>query len=403
MSGGGGASRKKFAKMSARPNGDMGAMGALTMLKTECSGIKAAGINWLVNSKQGVTPYLHAYLSGNSAKPHDDPNGGDWDNTNRQVYAAMRDSVEPVRQIDWKSTGTLPLQVDQEAALNVWCKIVDALKPGELADDGIPKFFLDTKGGAAKKAKPATSDKSGGFANLYKTINVPSDKQKKNDQDRCIFALTPAVFFDIGGGHSRNMMSYVKDELTKLLHRDVRLQVVHLLFHWNEHSFFKYHQDDDGDITVIINLSPGEPTMHVAGQVEATYKGIGSAHIFPSKVFHRSGDAPRRCIKIAAFYIVNASTVEIAEDDEDSGGAGSSSFVPGPSTRTQWEDALANAAAGETEDQDKTVPDDAADQNDDEEAAGEEDAPSLGAVSGSNESNYAASAATGPPAESTSF
>ena len=55
----------------------------------------------------------------------------------------------------------------------------------------------------------------------------------------------------------------------------------------------------------------------------AEYDGIGSAHLFPSKAFHRSGTAPRRCIKIALFYtLTKHETVDVTEDgDEEDGGA----------------------------------------------------------------------------------
>ena len=42
--------------------------------------------------------------------------------------------------------------------------------------------------------------------------------------------------------------------------------------------------------------------QHVAGMEDATYNGIGSAHLFNSKLFHRSGLAPRRCVKLALFF-----------------------------------------------------------------------------------------------------
>ena len=65
---------------------------------------------------------------------------------------------------------------------------------------------------------------------------------------------------------------------------------------------FTYHQDTDGDVTVIVNLTHGEAEMHVAGKDVAKYDGVGSAHLFPAKLFHRSGAAPRRCVKVAFFF-----------------------------------------------------------------------------------------------------
>ena len=42
--------------------------------------------------------------------------------------------------------------------------------------------------------------------------------------------------------------------------------------------------------------------MHVAGKDVAKYDGVGSTHLFPAKLFHRSGAAPRRCVKVAFFF-----------------------------------------------------------------------------------------------------
>ena len=98
----------------------------------------------------------------------------------------------------------------------------------------------------------------------------------------------------------------------------VTLRVVHVLYHWNAHSFFTYHQDDDGHVTAIVNLSHGTASMHIAGKDTAEYDGIGATHIFPAKVFHRSGPAPRRCVKIA-FFFDKAVPYDVGDDDDDDG------------------------------------------------------------------------------------
>ena len=69
-------------------------------------------------------------------------------------------------------------------------------------------------------------------------------------------------------------------------------------------------------VTVIINLAHCKASMHVAGAKSADYDGIGSARLFPSNVFHRSGTAPRRCIKVALFYDVGADVTDLDEGEE---------------------------------------------------------------------------------------
>ena len=92
------------------------------------------------------------------------------------------------------------------------------------------------------------------------------------------------------------------DKVKEIYGENVTMRVIHVLFHWNAHSFFTYHTDTDGDVSAIVNLAHCKSTMHVAGCHEAEYQGIGAANIFPSNVYHRSGDAPRRCVKIAIFF-----------------------------------------------------------------------------------------------------
>ena len=57
--------------------------------------------------------------------------------------------------------------------------------------------------------------------------------------------------------------------------------------------------------TVIVQLTPGITDFHVAGKAQmAVYKTAGSAHMFCSQAWHRSGTAQRRTIKVAYFFDV---------------------------------------------------------------------------------------------------
>jgi hypothetical protein len=200
----------------------------------------------------------------------------------------------------------------EEACLNTYCSIIDKLKTGSLDSDNVPMFYLDSAGGEA--AGPKTGPvKSGGFARLYDSVNVPVAIQNKADQDRCVFALKSSEVRKLGGAHAKRLLEDAVSRVQDLYRVNVSIRVVHLLFHWNSHSFFNYHIDEDGVITCIINLGPGTSTMHVAGSEVATYDAIGSAHVFPSKVHHRSGAAQRRCVKMAIFF----DTEEVPIDSDD--------------------------------------------------------------------------------------
>jgi uncharacterized protein YjlB len=78
---------------------------------------------------------------------------------------------------------------------------------------------------------------------------------------------------------------------------------VHVLFNWNPHSLFTYHTDEKSEVTVIVNLSPAKSSFHIAGmEEEAAYNKPGDAVVLPSAVWHRSGTAERRTVKVAYFF-----------------------------------------------------------------------------------------------------
>ena len=304
--------KKPFVRQSAAQTiaGDMGAMGALSYLKTEAAAMQRAGIKGLLdNDCAALTPILSPYLSGTAAKAHSDAVGVEHEEHNRNAFKALPDKY--TNALD--TTGTVALQFDKEHALNVYCKLIENLKTGSDADDGVPEFYIDSVGGKDIKKK------SGGFQKLYDPINVPRPLVTKAEQDRCIFAMKPGDFGKVGGSYAKSMMNDALKHVQDLYpaKTTISLKVVHILFHWNAHSFFTYHTDEDGKVTVIINLAHCKADMHVAGSGNASYDGIGSARLFPSNVYHRSGTAPRRCIKVALFYEVGFDVQEIDDCEED--------------------------------------------------------------------------------------
>ena len=289
---------------------DMGALGAYSYLKTEATAIQRAGVKGLLdNDCAALAPLLNPYLSGTAAKVHSDELGAEHEEHNGKTYGKL--PAEYKNALD-NNTGTVPLQFDKEHALNVYCKVIENLKTGNAADDGVPEFYIDSAGG------PGIKKKSGGFQKLYDPINVPPALRQKTEQDRCIFAMKPSEFTKTGGSYAKNMLSTSIEHVRGLYPAEthISLKVVHVLFHWNAHSFFTYHTDEDGMVTVIINLGHCKASMHVAGAQSADYDGIGSARLFPSNVFHRSGTAPRRCIKVALFYDVGTEVTVLDEGEE---------------------------------------------------------------------------------------
>ena len=82
-----------------------------------------------------------------------------------------------------------------------------------------------------------------------------------------------------------------------------------------------------GDVAVVVNLSPGRTSFHVAGCFEAVMDGPGSGHILPTKAYHRSGEATRRCIKMVYFFDV---TDPIPVGDEDAASSSDAALPPAP-------------------------------------------------------------------------
>lgn len=284
---------------------ETGAM-ALSLLKSEALAIRTTGIAGLLTADQSeVSALLHPYLSSKASKPHEDPSGEKHGSANEEHHKPIYTD---------SATGTKPLALNKEWALNAYCNTIEHLKIGDIAADKSPKFYLDSNSGAVPTLK-----KSGGFQQLYAAINVPKALQNKSEQDRCIFAMTRSQFVAVGGPPAARLIEEAKLKVQTTYHQITTVKEVHVLFHWNAHSFFQYHQDHAGEVTVIINLSFGKAYMHVAGRKEAEYDGPGSAHMFPSQVFHRSGEAERRCVKIALFFDLGADVDQSAED------AGSSS------------------------------------------------------------------------------
>ena len=114
------------------------------------------------------------------------------------------------------------------------------------------------------------------------------------------------------------MLSAVTEQVAQKIKKPVKLVEAHVLFHWNGHSFFKYHTDNVGTWTLVVMLTPGVSTFHMAGfPKNATFDKPGSAHLFQSKMAHRSDRAPRRTVKMT-FFFVEETVIDLAVDEKAS-------------------------------------------------------------------------------------
>tara|TARA_B110000027_G_scaffold133302_1_gene161435 strand:- start:234 stop:1535 length:1302 start_codon:yes stop_codon:yes gene_type:complete len=301
--------RKVFRKQGAflQTRNDLGTLGTLPLLKSEADAIQRDGIKYLLsNLHELIQKHLHSYLSGTAMlQQYEDVNGYQYVGANTCVLDELADLTS---HLDVK-TGTYRIRVSQEVSMNVCCKLIGLLKTGSMAADKQPTLVLDVVGG---------SHKSGGFEDAYTLVNVPLPLMNKAEQERCVFAMRATQFKNITGAHGAILLKEVHQHVTQFVSpfKVLASPLVHVLFHFNDHAFFTYHTDDKSWMSVLVNLSYGSSTFHIAGrEEEAIYDGIGSGHIFPSKVYHRSGRATRRSVKVAFFF---QKSPDHAIDTEDS-------------------------------------------------------------------------------------
>jgi len=129
--------------------------------------------------------------------------------------------------------------------------------------------------------------------------NCRAFKELKEDILRKVCALGYETSFSAGKGAST-------DDATKK--GKITLQRMDLLLNWTRNSQYLMHQDSiDGVglcyLTVIVNLTPYQSTMLVAGaEKEIQFDSIGKGAAFPGCFWHRSGETRRGTIKLGLFF-----------------------------------------------------------------------------------------------------
>ena len=315
------APARKMRRISpAHSIADMGVMGAMQHLKSEGRQLRATGIAALLQGGAGaMQPHLATYLSGTAARTYEDESGTDFAMENTSVFNKLfADGV-----VMNSNTGTIAAAFNAELCFNLHLDLIDQLKTTSInAVDGAPGLLLKNADGAA-----VVKEKRGGFQDAYQNVNVRAMRFNKPDQDRCIYGYTASEFKKVLGSRGALLTTHVSEEVAKHFEKKAPyVHQVHVLFHWNDHSFFTYHKDAKGQVAVVVNLAPACTTdFHVAGAPEkAKMEWPGHAHIVPTNVYHRSGTAPRRCIKLVFFLdlIEKKDQVDVDEKASASGTAG---------------------------------------------------------------------------------
>ena len=325
---------RPFRRMRAGPQAaDLTVDALIASLKNEAAAIKAKGISQYIHPgdaavKEELKELLFPYLSSQTAIKLVDSDGEVHDEANEQVYSSFES--EHTRCTISGGDGTMHCNVGAELALNLYCVIMSALKLGVTANDGRPTVTLEKVEGQASEAKPK---KAGGFLDAYKL--VATTVFNKDMQQRVIFGYSkPASFAKDFAPYGSNLNAKVQGFLQQVFPTRVLSSTgVHVLFNWNAHSLFAYHQDNSSDVTFIVNLAPAKSSFHVAGFRQSTvYYEPGDAYLFPSAAWHRSGGAQRRSVKVAYFYKLSPLHSQIDCDMPSS-----SSFVPTSEVDTKEE------------------------------------------------------------------
>ena len=287
----------------------------IAMLKTECSSVKHAGIAGFLDDQDALdmvklSPFLNSHLTVSTNASYPDRAGKehaeDTDNSITDFEISMRGVFEGFRA----GTGTASFTTSAEICMNLCCDLVLKLRceSSTFGKDGQAMVFLDKAGGQAAKMP-------GGFTGPYEL--VAAQHFNKAMQDRCIFGFRSSGLFEKEcGPAAKALNATVSNQMKTFFPKcNVTSKGVHVLFNWNAHSLFTYHQDPKSIVTVIVQLTPGKSDFHVAGKGQlAVYETAGSAHMFCSQAWHRSGTAQRRTIKVAYFYDVEVIDLEKGDD-----------------------------------------------------------------------------------------
>jgi hypothetical protein len=283
---------------------------ALSAIKQESQAyaVKGAGHYFKVDGAMDmdeVKKLQHPYLDASEARAYDDADGAQLRDAGK-AYESLMEEVDGFSS----DTGTIPMDTGGYNAFLTYIDLASRLKVQDTPDkDGKPSIKIDSiddkNPGKAKK---------GGFAGGYDHVNVPCFSEA--EQNRVLFGYTRTSFQKIAGPKANLLLSAVTEQVAQKIKKPVKLVEAHVLFHWNGHSFFKYHTDNVGTWTLVVMLTPGVSTFHMAGfPKNATFDKPGSAHLFQSKMAHRSDRAPRRTVKMT-FFFVEETVIDLAVDEK---------------------------------------------------------------------------------------
>ena len=222
-------------------------------------------------------------------------------------------------------------QRDQEHILNgltAYCNIIDMVTP----------MYESTKYSLVYEQYKIL----GGWAtaNNYDVCRLPPGaKFDREEQNRVVFALGKGSSVDkfvakAGLKFFTDKISASIDKIYGEKNYPHKVAEVHVCFGFSPYVNYGYHTDatdlvSSVDLTYMLMLSPGRSSMRVAGAVnEAFYEHPGDMLYFDAlNVYHRSGLACARTLKIAFFVKITKTGANTIDLTSGAGGASSSTQI----------------------------------------------------------------------------
>jgi len=269
---------------------------ALKSLKQECDLIGTRTVAAVVADQEVLKSGLYQMMS---VATYQDGPTAPTDRSNEKEREATQASWDAIvtKQFFSAQTRTIEFTLDPERCLELSIALNRALELTVRTD--VVNLVGEDKAKNRRVFPGGWNNKEG-----YKTVSASTFS--KAEQDNCVIPISKTqipVFFEAFPLAAEVAVEATKLVMTSLQDHPVDLEQIHLLWGWNTHSHFGYHQDHiPMCMTLTVLLSLGESSMHVAGAPEEAKYGLGTGQLFAGDMFHRSGYTQRRTVKMSLFF-----------------------------------------------------------------------------------------------------
>ena len=293
--------------------------------------LRAVGVDQLAHdlhedSKRALAQLPLACLSESSAYDQDDPtaemiaSNKDTSGDLCQPHLLKADRYSEADGAAHLLFGESNPVVIQEA-LNSYCLVIESV-----GNSGSKYALIGAK---SKKHYIGGWSKEG-----YTNVNLPSRHAFQNkEQSKVVFAIAgrkdiEKFLIDFELFWVVSHMNGFVDQCFPKNYRCVAKQV-HVMFSFSAYTHYKWHTDvqdfensgvTPGNMTFLVTLSPGTASFLIAGRnKEVKYEFPGDIKGFSSHLFHRTGSAESRTVKLAFFVDVlpPAEEVTLSDDNEE--------------------------------------------------------------------------------------